>query len=98
MDVREWALVIFTILGQMSVGAFLVFLVVYFFAARKAGREEAERLSDFSLLAIGPVLILGMVASVLHLGNVMNAYRAVANLGSSWLSRAMSPSPYRFRK
>jgi len=87
MDVREWSLVIVTVLGQMSVGAFLVFLVVYFFAARKAGREEAERLSDFSLLAIGPVLILGMVASVLHLGNVMNAYRAVANLGSSWLSR-----------
>lgn len=87
MDVREWSLVVFTILGQMSVGSFLVFLIVYFFAARTAGREEAERLSDRALLAIGPVLILGMGASVLHLGNISNAYRAVANLGSSWISR-----------
>jgi anaerobic dimethyl sulfoxide reductase subunit C (anchor subunit) len=71
----------------MSVGAFLVFLVVYFAVARKAGRVEAERLSDLALLAIGPVLLLGMAASVLHLGNITNAYRAVANLGQSWLSR-----------
>jgi anaerobic dimethyl sulfoxide reductase subunit C (anchor subunit) len=87
MNVREWSLVVFTILGQMSVGAFLVFLVVYFAAVRKAGRVEAERLSDLALLAIGPVLLLGMAASVLHLGNITNAYRAVANLGQSWLSR-----------
>lgn len=87
MDVREWSLVVFTILGQMAVGSFLVFLVTYFFASRKAGRVEAERLSDYALLAIGPVLLLGMGASILHLGNVSNAYRAVANLDSSWLSR-----------
>jgi DMSO reductase anchor subunit len=87
MNVREWSLVVFTILGQMSVGAFLVFLVVYFAAVRKAGRVEAERLSDLALLAIGPVLLLGMAASVLHLGNITNAYRAAANLGQSWLSR-----------
>jgi anaerobic dimethyl sulfoxide reductase subunit C (anchor subunit) len=87
MNVREWSLVIFTILGQMSVGSFLVLLVVYFLVSRKAGVEEADRMSDRALLAIGPVLILGLVASVLHLGNISNAYRAVANIGSSWLSR-----------
>jgi len=87
MNVREWSLIAFTILGQMSVGAFLVLGVVRFFATRKAGAEEADRLSDRALLAIGPVLILGLIASVTHLGNPTNAYRAVANFGSSWLSR-----------
>ncbi len=87
MSIREWALILFTILGQMSVGAFLVLGLVHFFAARKAGSEEADRLSDRALLAIGPVLVLGMLASLFHLGNPLNAYRAVANVGTSWLSR-----------
>lgn len=87
MGAREWALIIFTILGQMSVGAFVVLGFVHFFAVRKAGAEEADRLSDRALLAIGPVLILGMVASLFHLGNPFNAYRAIMNFGTSWLSR-----------
>ncbi len=87
MNVREWALVIFTILAQMSVGAFVVLGVVHFYALRKAGVEEADRLSDRALLAIGPVMVLGLLASLLHLGNPLNSYRAVSNLGTSWLSR-----------
>lgn len=87
MSIREWALILFTILGQMSVGAFLVLGLVHFFAVRKAGPEEADLLSDRALLAIGPVLVLGMLASLFHLGNPLNAYRAVANVGTSWLSR-----------
>lgn len=87
MHTNEWALVIFTILAQMSVGSFLVLGVVHFFATRKAGAAEADRLSDRALFAIGPVLVLGLLASFFHLGNPMNAYNAIGNLGSSWLSR-----------
>lgn len=87
MDTREWALVAFTILAQMAVGSFLVLGAVHFMAKRKAGEAEADRLSDRALLAIGPVLILGMLASLFHLGNPASAYRAIANVGSSWLSR-----------
>jgi anaerobic dimethyl sulfoxide reductase subunit C len=87
MNVREWALVAFTICAQMSVGAFVVLGVIHWFAARTAGHEEADRLADRALLAIGPTLMLGMAASLLHLGDPFSGYRAVANLGSSWLSR-----------
>lgn len=87
MNVREWALITFTVLAQMSVGSFLVLGFVYALAKYKAGEKQADELSDRALLAIGPVLVLGMVASLLHLGNPLNAYRAVTNLGSSWLSR-----------
>jgi anaerobic dimethyl sulfoxide reductase subunit C (anchor subunit) len=92
MDVREWALIAFTILLQLSVGAFVVLGAIHFFAMRQAGEEQADRLSDRALLAIGPVLVLGLVASLFHLGNPLNAYRAVANLGSSWLSREILAS------
>jgi anaerobic dimethyl sulfoxide reductase subunit C (anchor subunit) len=87
MDLREWALIVFTILAQMSVGAFWVLNIVDYYAARKAGAEEADRMSDRALIAIFGVLALGMLASFLHLGNPFSAYRAVTNLGTSWLSR-----------
>ena len=87
MELRDWALITFTILAQMSVGAFWVLGIIHYFATRKAGVEEADRMSDRALLAIIPVLVLGMLASLLHLGNPFNAYKAVTNFGSSWLSR-----------
>lgn len=92
MTGKEWALITFTILAQMSVGAFVVLGIVHFFAARKSGAEQADRLSDMALLAIGPVLVLGILASFGHLGNPVNAPRAISNLGSSWLSREIFSS------
>jgi anaerobic dimethyl sulfoxide reductase subunit C (anchor subunit) len=71
---------------QMSVGSLLVFGVVHFFATRKAGVEEADRLSTRSLLAIVVVLVLALVASLFHLGNPLNAPRAVIHLATSMLS------------
>ena len=87
MNIREWALITFTILAQMSVGSFIVLGVVHYFSARKSGVQQADELSDRALLAIFPVLALGLLASLLHLGNPINAYKAVTNVGSSWLSR-----------
>ena len=87
MTVREWALVTFTILAQMSVGAFVVLGIVHSYANRKAGMQEADRLSDRALVAIIITLGLGMLASLLHLGNPLRAPTAVTNLATSWLSR-----------
>ena len=87
MNVREWALIAFTILAQMSVGSFIVLGFVHYFVQRRSGETQADELSDRALLAIFPVLALGLLASLLHLGNPINAYKAVTNVGSSWLSR-----------
>ena len=56
MEVREWALITFSILAQMSVGSFIVLGAVHYFAQRKSGEKQADELSDRALLAIGPVL------------------------------------------
>ena len=90
MNVREFALITFSILAQLSVGSFLVLGVVHFFALRKAGEAEADRLSDRALIAIWLTLLLGLAASLFHLGNPLNAWRAVGNLGTSWLSREIA--------
>ena len=62
MNTQEWALILFTILSQMAVGAFWVLGVVHTYARRKAGETAADRMSDGALMVIGPVLALAFVA------------------------------------
>jgi anaerobic dimethyl sulfoxide reductase subunit C (anchor subunit) len=71
----------------MAVGSFLVLGAVHYYAASKKGMEQADEMIDRALLALVPVIGLAMLASLFHLGNPVNAPRAIANLGTSWLSR-----------
>lgn len=87
MNVREWALIAFTILAQMSVGSFLILGFAHQLAMYKSDEKHADELANRALFAIGPVLVLGLIASLAHLGNPINAFRAVTNIGTSWLSR-----------
>jgi anaerobic dimethyl sulfoxide reductase subunit C (anchor subunit) len=87
MNTREWALLTFTILGQLAVGALLVLMVVRSYATAKAGLKEADRMTDGPLFIVVPIMGLALLASLLHLSNPGNVVRAVPNLGSSWLSR-----------
>ncbi len=52
--------------------------------------KAADTLSDRALLAIGPVVVLALLVTFTHLGNPLNAPRAVSNFGSSWLSREVT--------
>jgi anaerobic dimethyl sulfoxide reductase subunit C len=90
MDTREWALIIFTILAQMSVGSFIVLGAMHLYAQRKSGMAEADRLADRALLAVVPTLGLGILASFGHLGNPLNGYLAILGFGRSWLSREIT--------
>ncbi len=87
MNTNEWALIIFTVAMQMAVGSFIILGGVHFFASRRSGIGEADKLSDRALLAIGPVVVFGLIVTLIHLGNPINAPRAIMNFGSSWLSR-----------
>ena len=90
MNIHDWALVIYTILVQMAVGSFIVLGLMHYLARAKSGQEQADKLSNRALLAIGPVLVLGTIASLLHLGSPLDSFRAISNLGSSWLSREIA--------
>jgi anaerobic dimethyl sulfoxide reductase subunit C (anchor subunit) len=78
---KERSLVAFTLLAQMAVGAFWVLGAVHLWAAWGAG------MADRVLLGIPALMLLAILASFLHLGAPRNAWRALANLPSSWLSR-----------
>jgi anaerobic dimethyl sulfoxide reductase subunit C (anchor subunit) len=87
MNTREWALLAFTILGQLAVGALLVLMIVRTYFASKVGAEEADQMTNGPLFMVVPIMGLALLASLLHLNNPINIVRAVPNLDSSWLSR-----------
>lgn len=87
---NEWSLIIFNILGQMSVGAFLALGIAHFYAVRKAGLRHADLLSTRSLLALGPILVLGMLAVFGHVGNPDRMFNMLSNLETSWLAREVA--------
>jgi anaerobic dimethyl sulfoxide reductase subunit C (anchor subunit) len=84
---KERSLVAFTLLSQMAVGAFWTLGALRIWAERRAGLAAADALTDPASLMIGPVMVLALLASFFHLGKPTNAWRAFANLRSSWLSR-----------
>ncbi|WP_058234380.1 dimethyl sulfoxide reductase anchor subunit family protein [Devriesea agamarum] len=87
MHLTEIPLLIFTILGQMSVGAFLALGVVNVVGRTRWPVAAIERISDIAVYAVGVTLILGFAGSFLHLGNPMNAMNAMNHLTSSGMSR-----------
>lgn len=87
MNVHELPLILFTVLGQMSVGAFVVLGVVQVLGRLRYGKAAVDAIADPALYAIGPVLVLGLIGSMAHLGNPMNAINTLRHLDSSWLSR-----------
>jgi anaerobic dimethyl sulfoxide reductase subunit C (anchor subunit) len=87
MDMKERPLILFTMLSQIAVGFFLALGAVYIFAALRLDRADADRLTSLPLIAVCLLALSGLVISLLHLGSPENAWRAVSNLHSSWLSR-----------
>ena len=83
----ERPLVAFTLLTQMAVGAFLTLGALDVWAGGLTGQPSAQALTNGALLATGPVVAAALFASLLHLGTPRNAWRSLANLRSSWLSR-----------
>jgi DMSO reductase anchor subunit len=83
---KEWPLVVFTLLGQMAVGVFLCFHVP--FLVRGRAPSPGWFVTSLAVLALVAVLV-GMAAlvSLLHLRHPWRARFVLSNLRTSWLSR-----------
>ncbi|OIQ60645.1 DMSO reductase anchor subunit (DmsC) [Moorella thermoacetica] len=75
---KEWALVLFTLLAQMSVGLMVV--------AQALNLKQRDGLKPV-LLWVGILMAASMLISLGHLGSPLGAPRAIFNLKTSWLSR-----------
>jgi anaerobic dimethyl sulfoxide reductase subunit C (anchor subunit) len=84
---KEHILVFFTLLAQAAIGAFIIFYILHPWVGQIVGQPTTHFLTQRFLLAIGVLFGLALLASLFHLGNPLNAWRALTNLRSSWLSR-----------
>lgn len=87
MASTEWPLIIFTLFTQMAVGTYMVLVILRSLLAQKADLQTAAKLTNFGLLAVGPITAVALLLSLFHLGSPLIAFYSIANLGSSWLSR-----------
>lgn len=87
MNLHELPMIIFTVLAQMSVGAFLILGVVQLWLSAKTDQKTVDRLTVPILYVIGPTLVLGLIASMFHMNDVSNVLNVFRHVGSSWLSR-----------
>lgn len=83
---HELPLVIFTICAQMSVGSFVALGIIQLLGSRVPA-ATMEKVTRPALYAIGPLLVIGLAASTLHLGSPLRAPNAILHWQESWLSR-----------
>ena len=89
MPQNAWSLLVFTLFAQMSVGAFCVSELINRSYTKKFGFENLNPLRYFSRLFVFAAIILAGISSIFHLKNWTNAYHAINNLKTSWVSKEM---------
>jgi anaerobic dimethyl sulfoxide reductase subunit C (anchor subunit) len=87
MNLREWALPVYTILVQLAFGALLTLWLVRAFTAARYGKDRANHVIDMALIIIFMTIAAGMIGAHFHLSRAYLSFLALLNLHRSWLSR-----------
>lgn len=87
MDVGELPMILFTVIAQMCVGAFLTLGVIQTLATPRFSAKVVDKIADPALYAIGPAMVAGLLVSMLHMHNPLNMFNVIRHFDSSWLSR-----------
>lgn len=87
MNAAELPMILFTVLAQMSVGAFLWLGAIDLLAPLRFERKVVSRVVEPAIYAIGPTLVVGLFASIFHMNDIFNMFNVVRHWDSSWLSR-----------
>jgi len=87
MNVREWALPVYTILLQIAIGTLLCLWIMRFFGGKKIGHEAMDQIVRDPLLIILVTIFLGMIGAHFHLSRPYLSFLSIRNFQSSWLSR-----------
>lgn len=87
MNMHELPMILFTVIAQMCVGAFIILGVIQLFVASKYDSRTTARVIDPALFAIGPVMVLGLAVSMLHMNDITNTFNVIRHWETSWLSR-----------
>lgn len=87
MNVREWALPVYTILMQLATGGFFFLWLVRLINPTNESNEKLENFCVNPAFVILITIMAAMIGSHFHLSRPYFSFLAMSNFGSSWLSR-----------
>ena len=90
MNLREWALPVYTILLQLATGALFALWIIRTIGTRRFGREAMDRMVSRPTVVILCTILLSVGGAHFHLSRPWLSFLALANIGSSWLSREIA--------
>ncbi len=84
---KEWSLITNSILIQLAAGLYTYLAAYRQLLVNRPDAGTAPGAVFSGMLLCGPVIFAAMILSLFHLGRPLRAYRAMAHLKTSWLSR-----------
>lgn len=87
MNMREWALPVYTILMQLATGTLFVLWVIRYVSMKTIDKEMVDKLMRRPILVIFVTILIAVIGSHFHLSRPFQSFLAVLNFRSSWLSR-----------
>lgn len=84
---KELSLIINSILVPLAAGLFIFMAVFRLLLSGIAEGDSVKYFTGTGMALAGPVILLGIIVSLFHLGNPFRAYRSVKKIDTSWLSR-----------
>ncbi|WP_124055422.1 dimethyl sulfoxide reductase anchor subunit family protein [Arcanobacterium ihumii] len=87
MNVHELPMILFTVIAQMCVGAFIILGIMQLRLASKHNTTTVERLTLPVLYVLGPIMIAGLAVSMLHMNDPFHVLNVLRHFNSSWLTR-----------
>ena len=90
MNVREWALPVYTILMQFAIGTLFVLWLVRTVTLKQLKPEMRDRILRKPLLVVVSAIGIAIVGSHFHLSRPYFSFLAILNFRYSWLSREVA--------
>jgi anaerobic dimethyl sulfoxide reductase subunit C (anchor subunit) len=87
MNVREWALPVYTILMQIAVGTFLMLWIIHVKGRSELDEQEMNTIMTNPITIVFFTIIVAMIGAHFHLSKPYLSLMSISNFRSSWLSR-----------
>ena len=90
MNVREWALPVYTVLMQLAIGALFALWAIRSRSLKDHAADDIDRIFRKPILVIFLTITVAMIGSHLHLSRPYLSFLALLNIRTSWLSREIA--------
>ena len=87
MNLREWALPVYTILFQIAIGSLFILWVIRTLYKEKYSEKVLDKIVHRPVLVIFFTMIIALLGAHFHLSNPLQSFLTVRNFLHSWLSR-----------